>query len=1206
MSASQPPDNDWRDLPLAGDGRCLIEASAGTGKTWTIAVLYLRLLLECRWSPRQIIVTTFTIAAAQELRERLRARIASAMSLAAQSDNNAVDDASAAEAGNAWLLQRWQQADTPARADAIRLRLAQAEFDLAPITTLHGVCRKILSDFPFESGSPFGLGEQIASNALDDELRTDLWRRLAQGEHADAGDRAWFGSGKPADHKTLDAALNRAIAPGVSVRVISADALNDVMRPENAAMLRTFVGDGSHFKRNDSTLKTLLNAIAAYIEAGECSYDFKTKRKEGVTESLEKQFKAAFVDQARNDPALVFAERALQVLGHASAPAKSAALVRYRQVLLEQREQRLLARNQLTFDALLSRTHAALQGEHGDALAERLFDAWPVALVDEFQDTDAQQYAILDRIYRNAQHTLRGRLMMIGDPKQAIYRFRGGDIHAYLAAKQTATESLSLRTNYRSSSELIDAFNALYALAGAAMSQRANSSIHYEVMTAGGNADKKPLTIDGEACQRPLVFHVGGDGEGNAADRREAALAACANQIAQMLQERRHCIGGKPLQPGDIAVLLPTNNDIARLRTLLGKRGVPCVGAGKQSVFATDIARDLLVLLYAIEHANDAPALRAALMTRFFGLDAHAIRALQDAPDDWQRRTRQFIEWKQQWQSGGVQSVIQSAISANARAFVQSPNAERELTDARHLGELLQEAGEHCDGTQSLLTWFGDQRAGDDAASEDAADERQLRIESDAKRVRLMTLHSSKGLQFPLVLLPLMWAHTGRKPTMPLVFDAPTGGRVLDLGSEDFDVAVAEEEYDDQDERFRVLYVALTRAQYACHVYAESNGIDKAADPKRSALSALVARLHEHLPEGATPATSSTHIAWSEAGWPASDARFQPDDAPSLQARHALSLPPTPPFEFKYSFSSLTRPDRIAAFDDAAATDEALHAVDAAMQSVEALVHTQSNGNEPVHPQLVALSAIKGAEFGNALHAIFELREIGIPLSQQHDLVRRCLLDEGLLDEGRRIDANAMESFVERVAARVQATLDAPLLPDRDPSLQLAVVPKTHLRAEMEFNYVLGEVTMQRLRAACAEHGEPNLIPHGPTRSLRGLMNGKIDLVFQHDGRFHVLDYKSNFLGEHLSDYTSAALRIEMDRHAYRFQALLYTVAVDRYLRQRMLAYRRSTHLGEAIYLFVRAVGLAPHAGVWAHRFDDALIAAVDAVLAATTHGKAA
>ena len=379
---------------------------------------------------------------------------------------------------------------------------------------------------------------------------------------------------------------------------------------------------------------------------------------------------------------------------------------------------------------------------------------------------------------------------------------------------------------------------------------------------------------------------VASDAGGSKEMRRDAALVACADFIAQMLQARRHSGSTERLlQPGDLAVLLPANRDIERLRRLLGQRRVPCVGSGRSNVFHTELARELAILLYAIEHAGDATAVRAALATRFFRLGMEDLRGLADAPERWQQHADRFLAWKRQWRTLGVQSAIQSVIAGNAPAFVSAGDAERALADVRHLGELLQEASTQCDGPESLLVWFAAQR-NDDTAGVDAGDERQLRIESDARRVRLLTLHQSKGLQFPIVFLPLMWAHEGKRPAMPLARDPATGGLMLDLGSEGFDAAEAEAMRADQDERFRVLYVALTRAQHACHVHAF------AADPnpgdlQSAPLVAMFARLRGRLPESSSLADACAQIAWQEDDWVRERVTYVADAAPAAAPRIA-------------------------------------------------------------------------------------------------------------------------------------------------------------------------------------------------------------------------------------------------------------------------------------------------------------------------------
>jgi exodeoxyribonuclease V beta subunit len=304
------------------------------------------------------------------------------------------------------------------------------------------------------------------------------------------------------------------------------------------------------------------------------------------------------------------------------------------------------------------------------------------------------------------------------------------------------------------------------------------------------------------------------------------------------------------------------------------------------------------------------------------------------------------------------------------------------------------------------------------------------------------------------------------------------------------------------------------------------------------------------------------------------------------------SVPPPAPFASWYSFSALANGARALGAEERAASDEGEPAPTVHGMEIVDLAEAESAAPAPAHPELAGLAPLAGIEFGHAVHAIFERRAIGVPLAAQHALVRDCLRDEGV-----RLGELDGDEVVRRLADRLQATLDV-LLPvtAADPPC-LGALPAAAQVAEMSFGFVLDEVSLVALRRAC------DFVPDAPAHVLRGFMSGTIDLVFEHAGRFHVLDYKSNRLGDgrQLAAYAPAALERTMDLHHYRFQALLYTVAVDRYLRQRLPHYRRAGHLGETIYLFVRASGIdprAPRAGIWTHRFDDALLDAVDRVLA--------
>ncbi|MCX7512818.1 UvrD-helicase domain-containing protein [Frateuria hangzhouensis] len=1163
---------DWTALDLANPGRTLIEASAGTGKTWTISVLYLRLLLEQGLSPTQIVVTTFTDAAAQELRERLRGRLVWAEDQALAWPVEAPADA---PTDLAWLHVRWHADPAQAGRDRLRLRLALADLDRAPVTTLHGLCKRILDDYPFESGASLQAGELVSAETLLDEWAEDLWRQLQQAAVPPPPTA-------PAALGELRRLLRAYLQPGVALWAPDADELARLLPAERADALEALADRADMFQPRKSALRNALRAFAGWLRDRGGELKDSTLKNLAAT-PWDDQLQPQVWNNAGHAELLRFVGSACRALGYALHADHVLAWQDWLAQVDAWRSERLAARGQLTFDELIARVGDALARPEG-RLAARLFAEWPVALVDEFQDTDAQQYAILDAIYRGRDGAARGRLVMIGDPKQAIYRFRGGDIRAYLAAADTASEVLRLDVNQRSASGLVEATNQFYALVGEPLGRAPDTAIRYQEVRAAGRRDHAPLTIDGAPLAQPLQLHFNADLPDSAPARRRAALEACAAQIAAMLGEGRHRLGEAPLAPGDIAVLLPGNADITTLRTLLQRYRVPCVGAGRSSVFELPLARELHVLLHAVEHASDEGAVRAALATRLYGLDYATLKALRDEPDAWLVYEQQFAAWRTRWQREGVLAVVRALIERAAPRLLAGDDGERALTDLRHLGELLQAQAEAMPGPAQLLDWLARQRDGEDAGG-DAAEERQLRIESDARRVRLMTLHASKGLEFPVVFLPLMWNHCRNDRDTDVVIHEPLcERRVVGFGK----AAKAQYDAEGQDERFRVLYVALTRAIHACHVYAlppdrlaKANAREPQKDPERSPLDASIARLLQRQQAGEDLATLAPRLAWSTAGWPWRATPLPPaqDDAPARQAR---PLPAARPMAQVYSFSNLTRGAHAGALEDQAASDEA------ALPSAADVLEDVAPRAAP-HPELLALAGVRGADIGNALHAMFELRAIGQPMEAQSGLIDRCLREFGVrLDEGTR------EAFIARLARRLQANLDTPLLP----GLRLGALPAKRQLAEMEFHYALDDASMAALREACTALGEPALVPFASSGHLRGRMTGKIDLILEHDGRYLVLDYKSNYLGEHVEDYLPAALGPAMDAHHYRFQALLYTVALDRMLRQRLPDYTRERHLGESIYLFVRAVGLEPDAGVWRHRFDDALIEAVDNALA--------
>lgn len=1209
--------SDWTTLPLAGAGRSLVEASAGTGKTWTISALYLRLLLEEKRSPQQIIVSTFTNAAAAELSARLRGKLQWALAEAAAFAAGDDGGAASKEASDvAWLRNRWRADPAALGADVQRLQAALGGFDAAPVSTLHSLCSRILADHPFAAGALFNGRDMIGGKALQAALLNDLWRVVTQGDDTD--ELVQLARAAGITRSRLESYIPVLMEPDV---VVAWDETPLDLRAELAhleflsdfdawavmvqAVSERCIKAGTRLRRAWPALVRALaeplhdiQELVQYLEDYAGVAAPKGINKVGETDP---ELQILIGQTLQISKAL---EKLLPQFDRRGSVPVRRFLVAAQQWCRQALQARLDAANQSTFDQLLHSVHAALAPREGRrALADALFAAWPVALVDEFQDTDPVQFGILDAIYREADGAPRGRLVMIGDPKQSIYRFRGGDVQAYERARDAvpAADRLTLDTNHRSSRAYVEAVNTFYAVTGATLGPSGSgTSIRYEPVHASSRRDQEPLQIagKGDPVEHPLVLHELTSAD-HSSDLVEHALQTCAGQIVWALSEQGYTLAGRRLRPADIAVLLPKHGQITRLSALLKARGVPCVAVSRNSVFQTGIARDLRLVLHAVLHSEDPASLRAALITRLIGTNLRQIQQLREDPVAWDQTVARFNALHMLLTHRGPLAVVGSLLEEHAPRLLQSIDGERMLTDLRHLGELLQEAWEDCGGGERLMAWFADQMEGG-SEDEDGSDARALRLESDAERVQLMTLHVSKGLEFGVVFLPLMWNHKrfGKASSKPYLLSDPAQGCKYLMEGPGKEL-VKQQEFE---ERFRMLYVVLTRAIHACHVLTLAPEVLKSIKDCAEAplntldLSALRSEADEDVPG----------IACRQ-GWEShADLRWTAPDA-SGEQRSVRPLPPAPrgPLPMRHSFTTLSgaRQSHIGGEDEAAADEAVVESV-LPMETGDANAGPESPSSPPsartFHRELDDLSMVGGADFGNAVHAIFEDRIPGLTLEAQPGHVRGALERYGV-----RPREGDLEELAARLGVRLQAVLDTRLGGADGPCL--ARLAAQDLRAEMEFNYLLDGASMRALREVCAAHGAADLVPPRD-QELAGLMNGKIDLVFAHEGRFHVLDYKSNQLATAaracLEDYAPAALERKMTSTGYRFQALLYAVAVERYLRERLGAdYRRDQHLGDCWYLFVRAVGLqlpdGSPCGVWRHRFDDTLLDQVQHVLGA-------
>ncbi len=1200
MSAVEAREDPW--LSRALDGVQLIEASAGTGKTYTLATLFTRLIVEQRLRIGQVLAVTYTEAATQELRKRIRERLSLAAGLLT-ADARPAQSAEAALTRT--LLDRHlAQGDETAPQLARRLRIAAEETDLASIFTIHGFCARVLREHAIDTGQEFDAGELLANDrALFEELAADLWRvHAADAGSADALAALW--NGPQALAEDLPALCGPL--PLLPPAPLDAGDTDESLARLSSACQRL---SGGFIAHGDQYLGDVLAAIDGGI-LNKSSY--KADWIAPLQRQLHQWSASAHPHVALDERIARLTHEALSArtnkahAGRTPVSPLQPLIADYVQALEQcarwRRMQsiRLLhrirdeARKRLaslksvrrvhTYDDLIEHLAQALEGPQRQDLIAKLRAQYRIALVDEFQDTDERQWRIFARIFGDSDEVRAigesHALLLIGDPKQAIYGFRGGDVATYLMARESAAIAPRLEHNFRSRPSVLRAIEALYE--GAARNDQdafAHPAIRFEPVQAGDRRRDEDYLRDGHAAPA-LTLRLLRDEEGGSLDAeasREAATAACVADIHRVLSDARAAralIEGRPVRPGDIAVLVRNHKDATRMRQALARAGVPAVAAGRQSLFATAEAGELRALLLALLQPADSARLRTALSTVLLGESAEAIAALEHDGAAQRDHHLRLLHWRERFQRGGPLSLISDLCAAQAERLLGLLDGERRLTNYLQLAEHLQEASTRTLGLHGLLDWLQSR-----IAHADPDDETQLlRLESDAHRVQIVTLHKSKGLEYPLVYLPFAGLGTSR----------PDNGRTRVVREDDrralqwridkddpaWKAACEAKKLEDRAEDARLLYVGLTRAEHALWIAAGD-----LADFGRSRLAPLLA----DLPALRAHADVRVVEGPAEPPPPHLPAEREAHVAPARIAARRIT-----PDWWVYSFTQLAHaeggadPLAAATRADPGGEDEA-----------------PASGSETLslsEPQAMIDLRFSGSRFGVVMHAALEHADFaawrewqpgGAAPAHEHEVIVEALREGGYTEA-------EIPDGLDLLVPLVGHTLRTPM-PE---GVRLADLPVDARRAEIEFHFAMNATRVQALIALLHRHG---LLPErhgfGQRSRLEGLMTGLIDLTYCHDGRWYVLDYKSN----RLPAYDAQAMQQAMAHSEYDLQALIYTIALHRWLRFRLgERYDYARDFGGVRYLFCRGLDSTrqPSPGVHAFRFDPALVHAVDALFA--------
>jgi exodeoxyribonuclease V beta subunit len=1136
-------------IPLTGHH--LIEASAGTGKTFNITRIYLRLLLESKLDVKNILVMTFTRAATEELRGRIAGEIRHALDNWGQLD------------GNDSFFHSLQQKFTLQDIQPV-LHNALLHLDEASIFTIHSFCKRVLTQQAFNTGVDFNVLMETDTADLELEAVRD-WYRVLSPQH----DRYLQLTQNWLTPESFYQAFHELFSSSTPIQVNSADKIIDDYKNQKLTCLH-------HLKEKQSIVFSLLidshkqkdsrsdewHSLLHWLQDNEDSlYQPMPKDASMVFNATrfgrDAEKKQVLIDlfatvkQLKTD-ALTIEKCILQAKIYQLA-ATGINIIRSK-IIQAKKQSRVM-----NYDDLINQLADSLINDQDNMLSQQIRAMYPVALVDEFQDTDPQQYLILNCIYHSGsvQTDSASALYMIGDPKQAIYAFRSGDIFTYLAARENAQYQWIMDTNWRSSTAMINAYNRLFH--GSAQHKTAKDifgfGINYSWVKTAAQADKTPLMDKQSPSALEFIYFPFNESYQAGRSKKEemkqefcpVIAAWCCSEIHRLLTEQTK-IGDKVLQEQDIAILVRDKREAAYIQEALSNDNYSSVYLSThENIFASEEAKQLELALNGIINLENDRLFVAGLSSCFFGCDAKQLFLLQTpkpgSQSEWEFFREKLFELREMWLKRGFMSMALQMLHQHYHP--QAQQHQRALTNVIQLLELLQNASQQYKQPEQLFNWLRERIKTNDISSE-----AELRLESDANLIRIITQHGSKGLEYPIVFIP--FATRYKDPTK-------FGSKTIDLfkyhnrdnlelnyfiGQDKEIISLYKEEA--WAETIRLLYVATTRAKHRCYICA-------------------TAFANYHLsPLGLTLQLQADQNLYlklqSLIQSDPQSIRLQQIDNINFPIKHAAkaqtqSILKTTDFSgfiernwWLSSFSALTRNLRHGGISTPDRDQD----------------NVLNSNLDPIKSiDLIRFTLTKGPATGNLLHDILEHSDFSQPQwdkSMQRPLARF----------NETLDLNQQNELIYWLTN----CLDTPL--PSGPKLNQLKWSDT-LR-ESEFYFPMQRVNPNQLAKLLFKHRSilnPTInekIQLPGKQSLYGMMHGFIDLVFQWHGKYYIADYKSTHLGGQINDYERKNLEKNIRDNYYDLQYLIYSLALHRYLKFRITDYDPQIHFGGIYYLYLRGM----------------------------------